>query len=154
MKRTAIFVDRTALGKAVLLQHGTDKVPDYEKLVTLLAPGEPEPYLHLWAVELPPGLVTRFEGYGWTVTNLRRNTPGLIEADMGMTAANLPGGFNRFVFVSGSNPLEPIVRRLSQEGEEVVVAAFEHDIAQSLKVLPKVEILHLDFADFLRRKGG
>lgn len=152
MGRTAILVDRTALGRAVLQARGTEVVPDYEKLVNLLAPGERDVAQHLWTVEMPPGLVQLFERYGWQVKNLKRITPGVIGTDMAMTIMNLPADFDRFVFVSGDGALQPVLARLAEDGSKVVVAAYAGDIALSIKNTPGVEVIPLDHADILRRK--
>lgn len=152
MSRTAILVDRTALGRAVLERHGTALVPDYDLLVTHLAPDDPDVLKHVWAVEMPPGMVRLFERYDWCVKNLPRITPGLIEADMAMTIVNLPAEISKFVFVTGAGAISPVLARLVEDGSEVVVAAYSGDISLNIRNTPGVKIVPLDQADILRKK--
>ena len=123
-----VLLDRTTLGKAVLLRHGDAVVPDYEKIVALAAPGG-QCLRHLWAADLPPSLVALFEDAGWVIHNHPRGSPGLVEADMAVTLMRLPGSVTRFVFVIGSRAIVPVVQMLAEDGEDVIVCGFEHDIA-------------------------
>lgn len=152
MTRTAILVDRTALGRAVLERHGTALVPDYDLLVSHLVPDDPGVLKHVWAVGMPPGMVRLFERYGWQVKNLPRVTPGLIEADMAMTVMNLPAACTRFVFVTGAGAISPVLARLAEDGSEVTVAAYASDVALNIRNTPGVKIVPLDHADILRKK--
>lgn len=152
MTRTAILVDRTALGRAVLERHGTALVPDYDLLVSHLVPDDPGVLKHVWTVEMPPGMVRLFERYGWQVKNLPRVTPGLIEADMAMTVVNLPAACTRFIFVTGAGAISPVLARLAEDGNEVTVAAYASDIALNIRNTPGVKIVPLDHADILRKK--